>query len=126
VFWGMVEVSIPGSIWGSFFNYWFSLLLLFSSVMIIGGTFLSPPVQALGFRLLALALAARLAVETLRRFIDGEKRWWRMLEAVFLCLVVVLLVLGFVEVANITNKLDVPIQSARSWIANLLHGSVTP
>ena len=90
--------------------------------MIVGGTFLSPPVQALGFRLLALALATRLAVETLRRFISGEKRWWRVMERVFICIVIVLLVLGLVEVQNISQRLDAPLQGARDWITRLLQG----
>jgi len=122
VIWGLLEVSIPGSIWGAFFNYWFSLLLLFSIVMIVGGTFLSPPVQALGFRLLALALATRFSVETLRRFISGEKKWWRILETIFICIVIVLLVLGLVEIQNISEHLNAPMQAARDWIARILHG----
>ena len=125
VLWGMVEVSVPGSIWGAFFNYWFGLLTLFSVVMIVGGTVLSPPVQTLGFRLLALTLAAKLAVSTLHRFIQGDRRWWRILEAIFIFLVVALLVLGFVELHDIMLKLDGPMESARTWIAKLLHGAVS-
>jgi hypothetical protein len=99
--WGMVEVATPGSVWGSFFRYWFALLMLFSIVMIAGGTIFSEPVQSLGFRLLVLALATRLTVSVLHTYIQGRKRWKRALEAIFVIALLALLVLGMIELQRL-------------------------
>ena len=120
VLWGLVEVSIPGSIWGSFYSYWFGLLMLFSIVMILGGTLFSEPVQALGFRLLTLCLAVQLSVSTLHKFISGKKSWWRLLEGLFIVVLLIMLVLGFVELQRLMAGLDTVIGPLREKVHHLM------
>jgi patatin-related protein len=120
--WGMVEVATPGSISGAIFSYWFGLLLLFSVVMILGGTLFSQPMQSLGFRLLVLTLTARLSVSVLRTYIAGDKRWKRVLEAMFVAGVLLLVGLGLVELHNIWVCHLTPWGAgARGLVRNIFH-----
>jgi len=125
VLWGLVEVATPGSIWGSFFSYWFGLLLLFSAVMIAGGTLFSEPVQSLGFRLLVLAVSTRLAVSVLRNYITGDRWWKRAFLALFVVLLLGLIVLGMIEANQIYGRFEAStlsphIAAARAWLKHLI------
>lgn len=116
--WGLVEVATPRSIWQLAFRYWFGLLLLFSVVMIAGGTLFSQPAQSLGFRLLVLALATRLAVSALRTYIQGSKWGARALEALLVLVVLALLGLGGIGLIELPHAYHQAIEAARKWVSN--------
>jgi hypothetical protein len=116
VLWGMVEVATPGAISGAFFTYWFGLLMLFAAVMIVGGTLFSQPMQSLGFRLLVLAIAARLSVSVLRTWIQGDKTSKRVLEGLFVFGLLVVLTLGLFELHHLYDAIVSPwIVAIRIW-----------
>lgn len=50
LFWGLVEVAVPGSISNLVFRHWLKLLYLFEALLVIGGTLLlNPVIQQFGF-----------------------------------------------------------------------------
>ena len=100
--WGMVEVATPGSVWGSFFRYWFALLMLFSIVMIAGGT-ISRAGTVAGIPSVGAGRVMRLTVSVLHTYIQGRKRWKRALEVIFVIALLALLVLGMIEAAEVVR-----------------------
>ena len=120
IMWGLVEVATPGALWGDFFIYWSKLILAFALLMIVGGTIFSQSVQSLGFRLLILVFAARLAVSWLHSFISQNNRWNRAFRAAVVIALVLIFLLGFVELNHLYEKyvyqnIQPAIQATRDW-----------
>ncbi len=55
LFWGLVEVAVPGSFWNLFFRHWIKLLYAFEAFLIVGGVLL-PDSGMESFGLVALAV----------------------------------------------------------------------
>lgn len=81
IFWGVVTVAAPNSIWNSLFNYWVQLLYLFEAVMIVGATiFAKPDVQQFGIVSLIITLGIHLTVIALQEVMLGDNFWKTMLR----------------------------------------------
>ncbi|HEV2762085.1 MAG TPA: hypothetical protein VGV38_03740, partial [Pyrinomonadaceae bacterium] len=102
VFWGLVEVAVPGSFSNLLARHLVKLLYAFEVFLIVGGTLLvNDDMQKLGWKALAVTLAAHLVVWLLGQYMHGRYRLLRalLLAAVFLVSVPVVAaaLLGFNE-----------------------------
>lgn len=97
VFWGLVEVAVPGSFWNLLFRHWLKLLYLFGVLMVVAGAlFLNPGVQGVGVGVLLLTVTAHFATLVLGDFMHDGSWWQRALRTVagVAVAVVVVAVLG--------------------------------
>lgn len=78
VFWGFVEVAVPGSFANLLARHLLKLLYAFEVFLILGGTLLAnPDMQELGLKALAITLAANAAIWLLGWYMQGRHRFLR-------------------------------------------------
>jgi patatin-related protein len=92
IFWGLVEVAVPGSVANLFFYHGLKLIYVFEFLLILFGTLLANrSAQQLGWLALAITVAVHTAQLVLSDTMRG-KRWWRYLVigpgALFILLIV--------------------------------------
>ncbi len=88
--WWLVEAAVPNGLQGHFFRKFFAMAFWLEIVMVIGGTVLSQPVQALGLKLLAFTALLWLVKDAFYRYLMWGKRGLRM-TVVFVVLFILLL-----------------------------------
>jgi len=105
VFWGLVELSTPKSIWNLLFRYWLKVLYLIELIMILGGTLLvRQSVQQFGFLLFGLTVAIHLAVNLLNDFMRRRHRWLAALRPIAILIVLILIVIGIGSAAGLIGQ----------------------
>lgn len=99
VFWGLVQVAVPGSLLNLFFIHWLKVLYVFEVVLFIGAWILSTP-ETEKFALTALFVTAgiNLLVFVLHDMMRMKKGWRFTILTVFVILVVVLAAIGGLDV----------------------------
>ncbi len=91
VFWGLVQLAVPGSIGNLLFYHWFKLLVAVEGLILAGGLLLNQPAAVhFGWLSLLITLLVGLTVTILRDMMLLKHRWLRVSFSV-----VVLAVLGF-------------------------------
>lgn len=101
VFWGLVEVAVPGSFWNLLFRHWLKLLYFFGVLMVAAGVlFLNSGVRDAGIGVLLLTVTAHFATALLGDFMRDGAWWQRALRGVVAVAVggVLLAVLGLAAV----------------------------
>jgi asparagine N-glycosylation enzyme membrane subunit Stt3 len=105
LFWGTVEVAVPGSILNLFTNHLLKLLYFFELLLIVASIpLLNPTMQRFGFLMFGLTLAVNVAVLLLGDLMinpRGKKnrRWFAY--AVVASLIVPLLLFGLLPLLNL-------------------------
>ncbi len=73
VFWGLVIVAAPNSIWNLLFVYWLQVLYFFEACLIIGGALLSSPqVQQFGFISFLVTMIVHLTTLVFHDYMRGR------------------------------------------------------
>ena len=93
---------MPGGLTGHFFRKFFAMLTWFAIVMIVAGTFLSHPVQTVGFEILGVTVFLWLIKDCLERFTRQGIRGKRGPRATAVFAIV--FVLAFVSVLVMTER----------------------
>jgi patatin-related protein len=126
IFWGLVMVSVPGSLQELILLHWLRLLYLFEALLIVGGTLVSDAVQDFGWNALKLTLAVHVAVSLLRDFMRGTSLGARIARV---ALVVATVAAGGVLlyevqrwVPPVLGRLSLELQQARDLYVSRLHG----
>ena len=95
IFWGLVTVAAPNSIWNLLFNYWIQLLYLFETLVIIGATiFVKPEVQQFGIIALIVTLGIHLTVIALEEVMLGNNFWKTLLRFLIGSVLAIFVVVG--------------------------------
>ena len=108
IFWGLVEVAVPGSIPSLLFRHWLKLFYFLDALLIATSTFLGAgEVQRFAFTLLGLTLAIHLGTFLMSDYLRGRNLFWRGLLAIAGILVLFFIFVGIDEVFNlrIRNRL---------------------
>ncbi len=102
IFWGLVEVAVPGSLPSLLFRRWLTLLYAFEIVLLVLATFVisTPGVATFAWKLVGLTLATNFAVFVLRDYMRGKRQWLRIGGAVVFAMFAFFAVVGFDELAN--------------------------
>jgi patatin-related protein len=112
LFWGLVEVAVPGSVPNLIFYHWRKLLYLFEFLLVLFGTILvKPRVQEFGLLTFAITVAVHGAVLLLGDLMAG-KSWWRNVIKAFL--VALVLMSALLSIIFLTALLG-----ANSWLRRL-------
>ena len=122
LFWGLVEVAVPGSVANLIFHHALKLIYMFEFLLILFGTVLgNPEVQQVGWLALGITIATHTVQLVLSDALRG-KRLWRYLilgpAGFFVFLIIGLGIGAFVGIffkPAWWNGLD----SVRKWITNL-------
>lgn len=124
LFWGLVEVAVPGSLPNLFFRHWLKVIYVFEVFLIAGSILLNADKTITNFGWTALALTATLNVIVLLLgdYIRGKGRWLRWVIVVLVAAVLFFAVLGFSDVAGwgLKTKLFAPVAAAFAWLRGLL------
>ncbi|HEV8590059.1 MAG TPA: patatin-like protein [Pyrinomonadaceae bacterium] len=95
IFWGLVELAAPKSIWNLLFRYWLKLLYLVEVILIVGGTVLVlQRIQQFGLILFGLTLAVHFAVTVLNDWMNYRTRWWQIAKTIAFTVLIVIVVVG--------------------------------
>jgi patatin-related protein len=101
LFWGLVEVAVPGSIGNLLFRHWLKLIYLFEFLLVLFGTILlNPSMQQLGLLTFAITVAIHATVLFLGDVMADRKGklrappWRRIVKTLVLTALVLLIVLG--------------------------------
>ncbi len=103
IVWGVVEISVPGSLWRTVFRYWRHLLTLVAVFLIVAGAFLNQPgAVRLGWWTVAITLGLGLGTSLLGELFRGRRprRLARLFAVLLVALVLVLTVIGGVRVTH--------------------------
>ncbi|MDQ5846401.1 MAG: DUF3376 domain-containing protein, partial [Acidobacteriota bacterium] len=122
IFWGLVEVAVPGSILNLFFFHWLKLLYVFEILLIIGAIALGPPnVKTFAFTALGLTVVLNLIVLLLGDYMRRRKVWWHALIAILLIVVVFFAVMGISDIWHLgwKGRLFYLMQMAWDWSSRL-------
>ncbi len=101
IFWGLVEVAAPNTIWNKFFQHWLKLFYAFEVILIVASTiFGKEDLQQFSIIALILTLIIHLTVLTLNDFMKGGSLWIlvRFITVglfIILCLTGALFIFGF-------------------------------
>jgi hypothetical protein len=123
LFWGLVEVAVPGSVPNLMFRHWLKLLYLFEFLLVFGGTLLlNKGIQQFGLLAFGITVAIHAAMLLLSDYMLGPKEepkkkpgkdeelalagsvleikkpplWWRIFKGLILTALVLLIVFGIV------------------------------
>lgn len=96
MFWGLVEVAVPGSILNLLMMHWLKVLYVFELLLILlGFLFSAPPeLQTFALKLFAVTVAINLAVLLLRDKMRGKHGWLKGLLAAAILVVALLASIG--------------------------------
>jgi len=122
IFWGLVEVAVPGSIANLIFHHALKLIYMFEFLLILFGTvFTNPQVQQLGWLALAITVAVHTAQLILSDTMRG-KHWWRYLiigpATLFVFIVVALGIAAFIGIFFEPTAWNT-LMRIQNWWANL-------
>ena len=112
-----VRFATPNSLRDVLLHYWLQLLMLVSAILIVFGPFQSKEVAAVGWTLLAIAVALAIARQTLRDFLAGGSLWKRTFTV--LAVGVGVLFCGIFGVGVMT--IGRWIASNKEWLVDLPH-----
>jgi hypothetical protein len=98
LFWGLVEVAVPGSLLNLLFRHWLKLLYAFE-LLLIGGSILfgDKDINSFGWKAFGVTVAMNIVVLLLGDYIRGRGRWWRALLLLFGVAIVFLAAVGLGE-----------------------------
>jgi patatin-related protein len=131
LFWGMVEVAVPGSLANLLMFHWLRLLYVLEILMVIGGVlFGDAHVKTLAWTLLGFTFGINLAVLLLRDVMRGKKGWLRLFAVSVLIALLVFSAIGIDNLFHLGGKEKVfgwlqsvgilPwLQGAKQWIIGL-------
>jgi len=131
LFWGLVEVAVPGSLANLLMFHWLRLLYVLEILMVIGGVlFGDSHVKTLAWTLLGFTFGINLAVLLLRDVMRGKKGWLRLIAGAVLLALLVFSAIGIDNVFHLGGKEKIfgwlqsvgilPwLQGAKQWIAGL-------
>ena len=112
LFWGLVEVAVPGSVPNLIFYHWRKLLYLFEFLLVLFGTILvKPRMQEFGLLTFAITVAVHMAVLLLGDVMAGKSWWLKVIKAFFIALVLMSVVLSIVFLTALLG--------ANSWLKHL-------
>jgi patatin-related protein len=102
LFWGLVEVAVPGSMMNLFFFHWLKIVYAFEVFLIVGSILVnaSPDVTKFGWTILALTIALHVTVMLLGDYIRGRNKLLRFGLVLVVAAVLFLTTLGFGELAG--------------------------
>ena len=132
LFWGLVEVAVPGSLANLLMFHWLRLLYVLEILMAIGGVlFGDAHVKTLAWTLLGFTFGINLAVLLLRDLMRGKKGWLWVIVVGFLIVLLFFSAVGVDNLLHLGGKEWVfgrlqgagilPwLQAAKHWIGNLL------
>jgi patatin-related protein len=131
LFWGLVEVAVPGSIANLLMFHWLRLLYVFEVVMVVAAVLLGDShVKTLAWSMLGLTFGINLAVLLLRDAMRGKRAWARAVAFALLVALLFFSAVGFDNVFNLdyrrrfvgwlyTHGLLGWLRAARDWIVSL-------
>ena len=110
IFWGVIEVAVPGSMMNLFFFHWLKIVYAFEAFLILASILINanPDVTKFGWILLALTLVLNVVVLLLGDYIRGKNV---LLKISTVLLVVALLFLATIGLGQLVQW---------SWTATLL------
>ena len=112
IFWGLVEVAVPGSFWNLLFRQWIKLLYVFEAFLIVGGILLlDEAMQRFGFVLLAITGTTHACVKLLGDYMrSGRFRFLRSLSGIGLIILASIFIasaaLGFDDLLKVLDLKD--------------------
>ena len=108
IFWGLVEVAVPGSILNMLAMHWLKVLYVFEVLLIVFGFLFSAPtaLQDFAFRIFLITVAANVAILLLRDRMRGKRGWLYTIVTGLISVIVVLAVIGFADLLGLewSNK----------------------
>ena len=113
IFWGLVEVAVPGSILNLLMMHWLKLLYVLELALIIISFLFSAPgeVQTFTLKVFAVTAAINLAVLLLRDKMRGRKRWQHALMLFVIASVLLLAAIGIADLFGFAAS-----SSIRGWL----------
>jgi hypothetical protein len=121
LFWGLVEVAIPGSIANLIFQHWLKLVYLFEFLLILLGTLLTnQAAQQFGWLTFGITVTIHAAQLVLSDALTGRHWLRRLLVALSLLAVLLLAVLGITTFVGLfyMPKLWRVLVAIQAWQAN--------
>jgi patatin-related protein len=95
IFWGLVQVAIPGSMKNLLFFHWFKVLLVFEAVILAGGwLFNEGPAVRFGWLSLLFTVLVGLTVAVLKDLMSLRRRYIRLASAALVLAALFFLVAG--------------------------------
>ena len=128
IFWGLVEVAVPGSIKNLLMMHWLKLLYVFEILLIILAFLFSAPaaLQDFTFRIFLVTVVINVAVLLLRDRMRGQRRWLYVVVSILVAVVGIFAVVGAADLlfglgwAGKIRSLFEPVQAAvatvREWL----------
>ena len=106
VFWGLVEVAVPGSILNLLFFHWLKLLYAFEVFLILGAILLgaSREFRTFGFTALGLTAVFNLIVLLLGDYMHRKKNWWYAIVAILGVTLLFFAAIGISELLDLGLK----------------------
>jgi hypothetical protein len=105
VFWGMVEVAVPDSIFSKVFRHWLKLLYLFEALLIVGGIiFQQKAIGDFGWKALGLTIVLNGAVLLLGDIMQYRLQRWRVTKTLLVGALALLLGLGLLKLQDLGPK----------------------
>jgi patatin-related protein len=106
VFYGLVEVAIPDSIYNLFLQYWLQLLYLFEFLTILLGTlFVNPNMQHFGLLAFGLTIVLNGTELLIQGLMKGKRRWLDFLAFVFVSAIALLAIIGVAFVVGLNSEI---------------------
>lgn len=122
LFWGLVEVAIPGSIGNLVLKHWLKLIYLFEFLLILLGTLLTNhAAQQFGWTAFGITLGANVVVWWLHDFMSGRSSVRRFVVTVLVIVFCVLALIGALKASHLAFELEIQGQSVLSWVHNALN-----
>ena len=89
IFWGLVEVAVPGSIKNLLMMHWLKLLYVFEVLLIILAFLFSAPaaLQDFTFRIFLVTVVINVAVLLLRDRMRGKRRWLYVVVSILVAVI---------------------------------------
>ncbi len=124
VFWGLVEVAVPGSLLNLFFFHWIKVLYAFELLLLVGAVLLGAekPVKDFAWTALAITATVNIVVLLLRDYIRGRKPVLRALVVLFILLISAFAALGLSDLFGWGLKSWVfwALDVTRNWLLRLV------
>jgi hypothetical protein len=119
VFWGLVEVAVPGSILRLLFIHWLKLLYLFEALLLLGGTVLvRPTIQQFGLVTFALTVAADFGASLLHDAMLGRHSKINLVKALGFVFGILLGLLGLLTLFGLLGIK--PVWEGIAWVHDWL------
>jgi patatin-related protein len=119
LFWGLVEVAIPGNVPHLVFHHWLKLLYLFEFLLILFSTLmLSKRIQEFSLLLFGITVAVHTAELIVRDALQSKRRWWNFILSIVVLLCLVFLVIGVFTAFAVGLGFDTfwrMLNDARNW-----------